>query len=112
MVQILASPWLSSETHLQRDVSPVDPVVCDVEVQRRGLLDSSQRDGHIVVVGLQGNAANVRVARKEQEGLRDDAGPHVSDQFQTDGAVALHAVRREEAQVAAAAVGVRTWVCT
>lgn len=98
--------------HLQGDVGPVDPVVGDVEIERRRLLDASERDGHVVVVGLQGDAADVGVAGEEQEGLGDNAGPHVGDELQANGTAALHALRLVEAEVAAAAVTVRTWVRT
>lgn len=102
-----------SETHLQSDVGPVDAVVCDVEVERRSLLDAGERDGHVVVVGLQGDAADVGVAGEEQEGLGDDAGPHVGDELQADGTATLNALRLVETKVTAAAVTlctrVRTW---
>lgn len=101
-----------SASHLQSDVGPVDTVVGDVEVERRGLLDAGERYGHVVVVGLQGDAADVGVAGEEQEGLGDDAGPHVGDELQADGTAALNALRLVEAQVAAAAVTLRTRVRT
>lgn len=103
---------LRLHTHLQSDVGPVDAVVGDVEVERRCLLDAGERDGHIVVVGLQGDAADVGVAGEEQEGLGDDARPHVRDELQADGTAALHSLRLVEAEVAAAAVILRTWVGT
>lgn len=101
-----------THTHLQSDVGPVDAVVGDVEVERRRLLDAGERDGHVVVVGLQGDAADVGVAGEEQEGLGDDARPHVGDELQADGTAALHALRLVEAEVAAAAVVLRTLVGT
>lgn len=101
-----------SETHLQSDVGPVDSVVGDVEVERRGLLDAGERDGHVVVVGLQGDAADVGVAREEQEGLRYDAGSHVGDEFEADGTATLNALRLVETEVTAAAVTLRTRVRT
>lgn len=50
------------------------------------------------------------MAGEEQEGLGDDAGPHVGDELQADGAAALHTLRLVQAQVAAAAVGLGTRV--
>lgn len=102
----------AAETHLQSDVRPVDAVVGDVEVERRRLLDAGERDGHVVVVGLQGDAADVGVAGEEQEGLGDDAGPHVGDEFEADGTAALNALRLVEAEVTAAAVVLCTRVRT
>lgn len=101
-----------SETHLQSDVGPVDAVVGDVEVKRRGLLDASERDGHVVVVGLQGDAADVGVPGEEQEGLGDDAGSHVGNELQADGTAALNALRLVEAEVTAATIILRTRVRT
>ena len=99
-------------SHLQSDVGPVDSVVGDVEVERRGLLDAGERDGHVVVVGLQGDAADVGVAGEEQEGLGDDARPHVGDEFEANGTSALHALRLVETQVTAAAIVLCTRVRT
>lgn len=101
---------MDGQTHLQRDVSPVDAVVGDIEIKGRGLLDACQRDGHVVVVGLQRDAANVGVSGEEQEGLRNDAGPHVGNKLQADGAAALHTLRLVKTQVAAAAIGLGTRV--
>lgn len=101
-----------SETHLQSDVGPVDAVVGDIKVERRGLLDAGEWDGYVVVVGLQGDAADVGVAGEEQEGLRDDAGLHVCDELQADGTTALNALRLVEAEVTAAAVILCTRVRT
>lgn len=101
----------SSETHLQGDVGPVYTVVGDVEVERRGLLDAGERDGHVVIVGFQGDAADVGVTGEEQEGLGDNTGLHVGDELQADGTAALNALRLEEAEVTAAAIILRTRVC-
>lgn len=103
---------LKSETHFQSDVCPVDAVVCDIKVQRRGLLDARQRDSNVVVVGLQGDAADVCVAGEEQEGLGDDASAHVCDELQANGTATLNTLRLVEAEVAAAAIILCTWVCT
>ena len=89
---------------LQRDVGPVDAVVGDVEVERGRLLDAGQRDGHVVVVCFQRDAADVRVSGEQQEGFGDDAVLHVGDQLQTDGTSTDHSSRSEEAEVTAAAV--------
>lgn len=110
ILSALTAP-LPHHTHLQSDVRPVDTVVCNIKVQRRRLLDASQRDGHVVVVGLQGDSADVSVAGKQQEGLGYDAGPHVCDELQTDGTAALNTQGLVEAEVAAAAVVLGTWVC-
>ena len=63
-----------------------------------------------MVVGLQGDAADVRVAREEQEGLGDDAHPAVADKLQPHGAGADRPLRPVQAQVAAAPVVIGTWV--
>lgn len=47
---------------------------------------------------------------EEQEGLGNNAGPHVGDELQPDGAAALHALRLVQTQVATAAVGLGTRV--
>lgn len=52
------------------------------------------------------------MAGEEQEGLGDDAGSHVGDEFESDGTAALNALRLVEAEVAAAAIVLRTRVCT
>ena len=96
--------------YLQADISPVDVMVGHVEVQRRGLLDARERDGHVVVIGIQGDPVDGGPAGEHEEGLGDDAGLHVTQQLQADGAAALGGAGREEAQVAAASVPVRTRV--
>lgn len=85
-------------------------VVGHVEVQRGGLLDARERDGHVVVVGLQGDPVDGGSAGEHKEGLGDDAGLHVAQQLQADGAAALGGVGGEEAQVAAPPVPVRARV--
>ena len=81
-----------------------------VEVQRGGLLDARERDGHVVVVGVQGDPVDGGPAGEHEEGLGHDAGLHVTQQLQADGAAALGGARREEAQVTAAPVPVRARV--
>lgn len=97
-------------TYLQADVRPVDVVVGHVKVQRGGLLDARERDGHVVIVGLQGDPVDGGSAGEHKEGLGDNAGLHVAQQLQADGAAALGGVGREEAQVAAPAIPVGTRV--
>lgn len=96
--------------YLQADVRPVDVIVGHVKVQRGGLLDARERDGHVVVVGLEGDPVDGGPAGEHEEGLGDDAGLHVAQQLQADGAAALGGPGGEEAQVAAAPVLVRTRV--
>lgn len=96
--------------YLQADVRPVDVIVGHIKVQRGGLLDACERDGHVVVVGLQGDPVDGGPAGEHEEGLGDDAGLHVAQQLQADGAAALGGTGGEEAQVAAAPVLVRTRV--
>ena len=96
--------------YLQADVRPVDVIVGHVEVQCGGLLDARERDGHVVVVGLQGDPVDGGPAGEHQEGLGDDAGLHVAQQLQADGAAALGRAGREETQVAAPPVPVCTRV--
>lgn len=98
--------------HLQRYIGPVDAVVGDVEVERGRLLDAGEWNGHVVVVGLQRDASDVRVAGEQQEGLGDDAGGQIGHELQTDGTRARHALRLIETQVTAAAVSVRARVHT
>lgn len=52
------------------------------------------------------------MAGEEQEGLGDDARPHVGDEFEADGTSALHALRLVETQVTAAAIVLCTRVRT
>ena len=96
--------------YLQADVGPVDVIVGHVEVQGGRLLDARERDGHIVVVGVQGDPVDGSPAGEHQEGLGHNAGLHVAQQLQADGAAALGGSGREEAQVAAAPVPIRTRV--
>lgn len=99
-----------SRPHLQADVRPVDVIVGHVEVQRRGLLDACEWDGHVVVVGLQGDPVDGGSAGEHEEGLRDNARLQVVQQLQADGAAALGRAGCEEAQVATPPVPVRTRV--
>lgn len=96
--------------YLEADISPVDVVVGHIEVQCRGLLDTCERDGHIIVVSLQGDPVDGGSAGEYQEGLWDYAGLHVTQQLQTNGAAALGGMRGEEAEMAAPSISVRTWV--
>ena len=91
-------------SHLQRNVGPVDAVVSDIKVERWCLLDTSEWDGHVVVVGLQRDAPDVRVAREEQESLRNNACPHVGDELQANGTATLHTLWLVEAQGTAEAI--------
>lgn len=81
-----------------------------IEVQRGGLLDPREWDGHVVAAGLQGDPVDGGSAGEHEEGLGHNAGLHVTQQLQADGAAALGRVGREEAQVAAPPVPVRTRV--
>ena len=85
-------------------------IVGHIEVQGGRLLDARERDGHIVVVGVQGDPVDGGPAGEHQESLGHDAGLHVAQQLQADGAAALGGTGCEEAQVAAAPVPVRTRV--
>ena len=53
-------------------------IVGHVEVQGGRLLDARERDGHVVVVGVQGDPVDGGPAGEHQEGLRHDAGLHVA----------------------------------
>ncbi len=98
--------------HLQGYIGPVDAVVGDVEVECGRFFDAGERNGHVVVVGLQRDAPDVCVAGEQQEGLGDDAGAQIGHELQTVGTRARHALWLIEAQVTAAAVSVRTRVHT
>lgn len=98
--------------HLQCYIGPVDAVVGDVEVECGRLFDAGEWNGHVVVVGLQRDAPDVRVAGEQQEGLGDDAAAQIGHELQTVGTRARHALRLIEAQVTASAVSVRTRVHT
>jgi len=98
--------------HLQGYIGPVDAVVGDVEVECGRFFDAGERNGHVVVVGLQRDAPDVCVAGEQQEGLGDDAGVQIGHELQTVGTRARHALWLIEAQVTAAAVSVRTRVHT
>ena len=96
--------------YLQADIGPVDVIAGHVEVQGGRLLDARERDGHVVVVGVQGDPVDGSPAGEHQEGLGHNAGLHVAQQLQADGAAALGGAGREETEVAAAPVPVRTRV--
>lgn len=81
-----------------------------IEVQRRGLLDAREGDGHVAAAGLKGDPVDGGSAGEHEEGLGHDASLHVAQELQADGAAALGGVGREEAQVAAPPVPVRTRV--
>lgn len=100
------------KAHLRADIGPVDAVLEHVEVQGGGLLDAREGDGHVVAVGAQGDAADVCAVGEEQEGLGHHAGAQVAQQLQAHGAGAAQALRPVETKVAAAAVGVRTAICS
>lgn len=48
---------------------------------------------------------------EEQEGLRDDACLHVRNKLKANGTATLHTLWLVQAEVAAASVVLRTWVC-
>lgn len=85
-------------------------VVGHIKVQCRGLLDTGERDGHVIVVSLQGDPVDGGSAGEHQEGFRDYAGLHVTQQLQAYGATALGGVWGEEAQMAAPSISIRTRV--
>lgn len=97
--------------HLQRDVGPVDAVVCNVEVERRCLLDTSERDGYVVVVGFEGDAPDVSVTGEEQEGFRDNARAHVAHELKADGTCARHTLWPIQAQMTTATIVLGACVC-
>lgn len=99
-----------SRPYLQADVCPVDVIVGHVKVQRGRLLHAGERNGHVVVVGLQGDPVDGGPAGEHQESLGDDAGLQVAQQLQADGAATLGGMGCEEAQVAATPVPVCTRV--
>lgn len=99
-----------SGPYLQADIRPVDVIIGHVEVQCRGLLDAREWDGHVIVVGLQGDPVDGGSAREHEEGLRDNAGLHVTQQLQADGAATLGRSGCKEAQVAAPPIPVCTRV--
>lgn len=96
--------------YLEADICPVDVVVGHIKVQCRGLFDTCEWDGHVVVVRLQGDPVDGGSASEHQEGLRDNAGLHVAQQLQANGAAALGGMRGEEAEMAAPSIPIRTWV--
>lgn len=96
--------------YLQADVRPVDVIIGHVEVQCRGLLDTREWDGHVIVVGLQGDPVDGGSAGEHEEGLWNNAGLHVTQQLQANGAAALGRAGCEEAQVAASPISVCTRV--
>lgn len=85
-------------------------VVGHIKVQCRGLFDTCERDGHIVVVRLQRDPVDGGSAGEDQEGLRDNARLHVTQQLQADGAAALGGMRGVEAQMAAPSIAICTGV--
>lgn len=90
---------------LGADISPENSVLYDVEVECRGLFNAAERDGHIVAVGSQRDAADVCTVGEEQERFRYDACAQVTEELQTHRTRTCEATWPVKAQVTATTIG-------
>lgn len=78
--------WHNSSRYLGDDIGPVDPVFQNIKVQCGDLLDPGERDGHVIAVGAQRDAAYVSTVGEEQERFWNHTSAQITQQLQAHGA--------------------------